>query len=75
MSVPKSPELTVEQIEREVLAALKGVTGAHYNVLWAKVLGVYFRNSPENDQKFRQALESLTVRGLILGGNGFYALA
>jgi hypothetical protein len=71
--IPKSPELTVEQIEREVLAALKGAKGAHYNVLWAKVLGVYFRNSPENDQKFRQTLESLTGRGVIRAGNGFYS--
>jgi len=74
MSIPKSPTLTKRVIEGEALQHLEYAKGLSYRVLWGKVLGVNFRNSPENDHTFRLALESLAKQGKVLYENGWVAL-
>jgi len=74
MSIPKSPTLTKQVIEGEVMQHLEHAKGLFYPVLWQKILGVHFRNSPENDHTFRRALESLVKQGKILHNNGWIAL-
>jgi hypothetical protein len=74
MGIPTSPTLTKRVIEGEVLQYLQQAKGLSYAVLWQKILGVHFRNSPENDQRLRQALESLVKQGKILHENGWVAL-
>lgn len=74
MSVPKPPVLTPEQVAKEILAVLKSGKGFYYHVIWSKVLGVQFRNSPENDSLFRRMLDRLTECGAVQNENGWYAL-
>lgn len=74
MGIPQAPELTTEQITEEILAVLKSGKGFYYHVIWSRVLGVHFRNSPENDHRLRQTLDSLIKRGEVMSENGWYAL-
>lgn len=72
--IPKAPRLKQKQVEQEVIQALSQSKGLCHSVLWNKVLGIHFRNSPENDYTFRQALASLVARGIARTENGWYAL-
>ena len=74
MSVPNSPALEAEKIREEVLAVLKSGKGFYYHVIWSRVLGIHFRNSPENDHRLRQTLDSLVQGGQVIRSNGWYAL-
>jgi hypothetical protein len=74
MSIPGAPALTTEQIANEILAVLKSGTGFCYKVIWDRVIGAHFRCSPENNQRFQHALQSLARRGQVMTENGWYAL-
>lgn len=74
MGIPKAPELTTEQIAKEILAVLKSGKGFYYHVIWSKVLGVHFGNSPENDHRLRQTLDSLVKGGQVVNENGWFSL-
>jgi hypothetical protein len=75
MSKPRAPELTTKQIEKYILDVLKGgYTGYSYKTVWDRVVGIHFRRSFENTQRFQHALQSLAKRGRIFYDNRWYSL-